>query len=529
MIGLAVYVYIDVSQKQEYIYRNNKLADNLYYSFIIKAVTEKLTEDEEKREDLLEELKDFIYLEKYLSCEKFKGQYTFIYSGGGNSIIRFEECKKAKEFIRGYSFEILEYYPDLELYISLVDEKEFDVECNEHKEKEIRELLARRCDKLKDKRRAQYKRWTCGVEKIEQDGQAKKLVFDENLEKTGKEKNNIARKYLFNRFEKALPKVDITSRLEEYKKEDKSYIGVISIDGNRMGDIVKKINSFSDLREISRLIDKIYFDAITETLKTYFDKMALDKLLMTPVLQAGDDICIIVEAGHAISIAADIIKKIKTLSESESNRKVLEQFLDSGYLTACAGVAIVRYSYPFFEAVKVAENLCSSAKELSYINVMETNGMQNKSFINWEVVQSQVPSNIIYKNYLRNRNIQEKYHIKPLCIDQEDCVKNNIFNYDVFDKMTREVIKKIKENEISNSMLEELRKQIYGGIEQYKLFLDIKKDTKKLRELIQNILDSNVDSYMIFSGAENNLVNYVINDVLDILPFIFTKEGEFID
>ncbi len=52
---MSAYVYIDVSQKQEFIYKTSKLKQNLYNSFIIKAVTERLTEEGKSLDDEIEE------------------------------------------------------------------------------------------------------------------------------------------------------------------------------------------------------------------------------------------------------------------------------------------------------------------------------------------------------------------------------------------------------------------------------------------------------------------------------------------
>ncbi|WP_054950079.1 hypothetical protein [Numidum massiliense] len=142
---MATYAFIDVSQKQEFIYKHNKLRDNLYNSFIIKCVTEELPEPPEK----------LISLSRHLT-RHFSEQVEFVYSGGGNSIVRFATKEQAEHFVRTYSGRVLRDYPDLELYISLVDDDEDEVVSvcggiDGIKEKKIRELLHEKADKLKDK------------------------------------------------------------------------------------------------------------------------------------------------------------------------------------------------------------------------------------------------------------------------------------------------------------------------------------------------------------------------------------------
>ncbi|MBS4534354.1 hypothetical protein GOQ29_01835 [Clostridium sp. D2Q-14] len=525
---MAVYVYIDVSQKQEYIYKNSKLIDNLYNSFIIKSITENLHEN-----NMSSESGNIISLCNYLEKE-FNNKYRFIYSGGGNSIIRFEDLENATKFVKGYSFEILKNYPDLELYISLVDEKEVQVYEN-NKDMLIRELLIQRSDELKDKRKSKFKRWTYGIEKIEENGRAIEIVSENQMRQRKQKKSSeerLVRKYLFNKFEDKLNDTAIiTKELYKYKKDEngKSYIGVISIDGNKMGEMVKKITNFEELRKFSRAIDEIYFSAIVKALKEYKEKINATSLLLTPVLQAGDDICLIVEAEHAIEITANIIKKIEQISQDSNNKSDWNKFIEADYLTACGGVAIVRYTYPFFESIKIAEKLCHRAKEVTYLVETRSGQRQRNSFIDWEIVQSHVNTGIEYETYIKHNNLKENYHIKPLCIDQNEPVEDNIFRYDDFYNMIRK-IQSEKEINISTSFLEELKKQIYNGINQYKLFLDMnKKEKGSLGGLIMAIFgdgksEKNVCyEYMLY--CDKSTYTYILNDVLETLPFMINLEA----
>lgn len=354
------YVYLDVSRKQEFIYKDSKLKENLYNSFVIKAVTEKLTvECEELDREILQGLK-VNPLQKYLN-DNFQNQYCFEYSGGGNSIIRFCDEEKAIHFIKGYSFEILKAYPELELYISMVNENE--VESENDKDSKIRKKLIERADKLKDSRQSRFKRWTYGVEKIGENG--KPVEKGDLKEKDSEDSEKVVQIYLLEKYNEAFKdtKINVTNKLQDYKdhNDGKSYIGVITIDGNKMGDMVGKINQFDELSKFSKEIDKVYYSSLIDELKEYSLKIKDEKLHFTPVLQAGDDICLIVKAEHAIEIAAGIIRRIK---ETSKNNEVLKQYMVQDYLTACAGVAIARYSYPFFEAVKFLSTCVVKQKKL---------------------------------------------------------------------------------------------------------------------------------------------------------------------
>ncbi len=400
----------------------------------------------------------------------------------------------------------------------MVDSKE--IETNKYNEKEIRESLENKLDKYKDERQARYRRYTYGIEEIEENEIKEDLSPDEQRKSEVNKEDAIkaAKKYMFSKFKASLnpQHINITSELNEYKKqgEGKSYIGVISIDGNKMGEMRHQIEDFCELRNFSEKIDSIYFKAITKAINEYAVKLdEKEKLLVTSILQAGDDICLILEAENAIEIAKSIIEKIKEISETKEYDFISKYMKPDSlkYLTACGGVAIARQSYPFFELVKTAEHLCHEAKVAIYSTEAE-----NGSFINWEIVQSQVAAQYEYEEYVKSGDMQEEYHIKPLRVDQEESIQDGIFSYDAFSSM----VGKIKDKEeISSSFLEGLKKCIYGGVEQYKLYLDMDKDNRaELTNGINAIFGASVDEYMLYKVEDKKFI-YIINDVLEALPF----------
>lgn len=517
---MAAYAYIDVSQKQEFIYKRNKLKDNLHHSFIIKSVTEKLEGLDSKQTKV--SLSG--YLEKH--C---RDQSEVVYSGGGNSIIRFPSLEQGQAFVRGYSREILEDYPQLELYISLVDESEVNG-CGDGQEKKIREKLYQKADQLKDKRRARFRRWTYGVEKIDETGQAERSK--EETDRDGK----LARKYLQQSLEQKLQgtSITITSELQDYKKGDegKSYIGVIALDGNKMGEMIQQIPTFQELAVFSREVETIYETALVDALKDYDEARPSDPqtgkrppLYITPILMAGDDICLVVEAEHALEIAAQILKNIKTVSAIKKQKSLHNTWLSEDYLSACAGVAIARYTYPFFETVKAAEALCQRAKEMPHKVKGRESGAQRASFINWEILQGQVAASQAYEDFVKHGRDREFFHIKPLCVDQEQAVmEDGIFSYDAFRKLVQKIG---EEKEISSSLLEDLKKNLYSGWEQYQLFFKTRLGSQKLVETVQAVLDGDTACRYAARVVKDGNVptyTYILNDVLDALPFILCQE-----
>ncbi|PAD17097.1 Cas10/Cmr2 second palm domain-containing protein [Shouchella clausii] len=524
---MKAYVLIDVSQKQEYIFKNTKLKDNLYNSAIIKAVTEKIPDQYSN-----EKIPIPITLSGQL--KKMRVSNVPIYSGGGNSIIEFDSENTAEKFVRGYSLEVIKAYPDLELYISTVSEEGLNFENFQ----ELRRELDKKLDEIKDKRKSRFRRWTYGIEKINQVGKAQEVKFnqpqsDEENEQS-REQYSWARDFLACRLRRKInDQVKITNELQDYKFDEskKSYIGVISIDGNKMGEMVNKLSDYKSHQQFSRAIDSIYLKAVAKAVNDH----ATEELLhITPIVLAGDDICLITPAEKAIPIAKQIIENIhKSQDDNQEDYATLQKVLRQNEpLTACGGVAIVKVTYPFFDAVKKAESLCKNSKELLYRNVSPNGteeGVQSASFIDWEITQGQVISEEGFETYVKHRNEEANFHIKPLRIDQMLHYQEGTFSYQAFEKMIDKISCQIREGKISNSTLEQIKKHMYYGWQEYQLFFD-KKQTKAAQLVIAMVdelfKEHQVNTtYGTIHDPETNTYTYILNDVLETLPFFLQKEG----
>ncbi|MGG0812193.1 hypothetical protein ABE142_05920 [Paenibacillus alvei] len=507
---MAAYVYIDVSQKQEFIFNRNELKENLYHSFAIKTVTEDI---KDKSEEIASP--SIISLTKFV--EKYHAnQYKFVYSGGGNSIIRFSTEEHAKQFVQTYSAEVYRAYPSMELYMSIVDESELQEQgrAQEEKEKEIRQKLRDKANKWKDKRMMKFKRWSYGVEEIDATGLP--VLHNGGLHR----EYQLAKKFLYGRLETKTG-IPVTEELKDYKKDDdgKSYIGVIALDGNKMGDMVRRISSFEELGNFSELIEEIYELAVVRALNEF--KLVNKDITYTPIVLSGDDICLIVHAEHAIQIAAAIVNNIRTLSREDHYGSRLRPVLDNGQaeLSACAGVAIAKYNYPFFELVKTAELLCKQAKEAIYRVKGDSSGA---SFIHWDTVQGQVLASYAYEDYVKHGRDIERFHMKPLRIDQQQPVADGVFSYEAFVNAVADIQLAQANAKLSSSLLEGVKKVVYSGLESYRLFIDMKKTdaNRNLVEIMQKHFPCDNSAIMSEQQGQTVSSTYLLNDVIDALPYI---------
>ncbi len=498
------FVLVDVSKKQEFIFKSSRLKDNLTNSHIIKSITE------------YNDSQDYSQMDVSLNSFIKKCKASKVYCGGGNSIISFDSEGEAKDFIRKYSKAVLEKYPDLELYLSMLKKEDNSVFNNDD-----RKELIKKASELKEKRRSRYEKVSFGIENID-----KETGFPMESRKDVKEYEkivNIARYNLSNILD--LDKnssVEITSQLEEYKAKSKdgvSYMGIISIDGNGMGDLVNKIKDIEALSRFSDEIRRIYFKAVTDYLKQ-LGKGKSTKEYVTPIVSAGDDLCLIMNGKIAIDAAAKIIENIKKESmESQEIKKITKWGL-----TACAGVVIVKGGYPFFDAYKEAEKMCKNAK--MYLHNIKREDEEYFSVVDWKIVQG---SNIEANDFIENIKIKnEKYHIKPLIVDKyksyyESTNNTYIFSYHDFKSITNKIKDMIKENKISRSTLKRLQESFYDGFESYKIDIEArrKEHTEELFKIImEHFSDKNIENELgvIKTPFGENI--YLLNDIIDSLKFL---------
>ncbi|WP_129600795.1 Cas10/Cmr2 second palm domain-containing protein [Anaerophilus nitritogenes] len=551
----STYIFIDVSKKQSFIYKNNKLKDNVYNSVIIKAITETL--EEENIKDLYIKFKKEIISLKY-ELDELKKEGKIIetmYSGGGNSIIKFEDEKTAIQFIENYSLKIYEKFPQLELYISYVKGSEFDMD-----EEKIHEELHKRADKLKDARRGQIKRLTYGVEQIDELGYPKQ---NSSEKKCVKEAKNFLQSKLKNDLNEK--NIEFTYELESYKKNNKpfkedntvnkNYMGVIAIDGNKMGELVNAIKTMDKeksyyyyLKQMSKEISKVYYESVKNAILTVAKKR--NGIIITPIVLAGDDICLITQGTIAIELAAEIINQLHIRSDTskldkESILKKLMENKNIKNLTAAAGICIVKPGYPFFESIKIAESRQSSGKtSMHQIKTIETDqdnktdGLRvaNVSMIDWEIVKGSNKEEIDYLEYISEGSKLKTYHIKPLWITTQRYKGNKFYNegtflYEGFKNIVEKIQEMKKKEEISSSELQNIKNAMYSGEKQYELVFDMQKTTgiKNLETMINQELNQENSSvekrYCIFNkqcqeDEKKNESIYILNDIIDVLDFM---------
>lgn len=368
---------MEVSQKQAYIFKNKELKKNIDASYTIDEITSSG------------------YFNKYFP-EYYNEEKNLVYSGGGHTILVFDNDveendntgkeNQAVRFAKKLSKQIFCDYDGLEVFIKIMDYDE-----KAEPSKNIQNLM-QKLEEKKAIRRASFRQGTFGME-VSQEKKDAKTRREEKME--GEE----------------ITPYKLVTQLEKLggNKDDNNFIAVVHIDGNLMGKKVQKNDEVIDgilkpqgnkltsgekldiyraeKQKFSKDIDDLFQDAYNDmqnVVKKQIENGNLKDLSLEEtkengekqinfpirrIIRAGDDICFVSEGKIGIECAVEYMKALWKRSEGENS--------------ACAGVAIVHQSYPFYKAYEIAESLCSSAKK--YNASLDKEGCANACAIDWHI------------------------------------------------------------------------------------------------------------------------------------------------
>jgi hypothetical protein len=461
---------IDTTGIQRYIFGSNRLKENIGASHLVKLATKEWVEeclnklgnvyipDEEGNQ-----LEPHINEDNMILAE-------LIYSGGGNTILLFKNLVCAQNFTRLITKKVLKEAPGLNIVIA---HEAFDWNQRFLQEVLDNDLIKGKLEKLK--RKSSYSVPLLGlgvtancissglpaVEMREIDGLSRPISREiaAKYEMTN-QANSELRKIIFD--EQKLRK-----RYEQYKipvdvddlgrtQQESSYIAVVHADGNQMGKRFQKLGEkYSNnkdnkgfiiaMRQLSWAVNKAAKDALKavgELLVNSIDSemkvngyfQIKDRYLpFRPIVYGGDDVTFVCDGRLGLALAAKFLKEFEKLTENLPDGK--------GKATACAGIAIVKTHYPFAQAYKLSEELCSSAKKL--VREQTDNYSDKKqifSALDWHIAASGLMGSI---NDIRTREYQVpegKLNTRPI---QANHANDYWLNWDDF----AQIIRKFNEEE----------------------------------------------------------------------------------
>lgn len=451
-------VVLEVSQKQNYIFRTNKLKENIGASIIIREVTE-LLPDQIIREQGMQDT---------ASC---------VFKGGGKSVYTFDTRESARTFAQVISYTVRDRYPGAELFLATLDydpQSQLLMDCIES--------LYSNLEVKKSARRHSFGLHGLGIAQRCVDSQAPAVTHDDDgrlisAECYAKIQKAAGRNEFFREIIPD-PAWRFADEFDELggTRGVKDMIAIIVIDGNKMGAKIKQFRTnyknktagiadigernriySADFDELSQRLDHAYRKAVKDAAAWLLERLpdlrmkgivspahdevsGKDILPMRPLILSGDDICIVCDARIGMELAARILENIDQMTIDVEGTPMA--------LHACAGIAMVKTSYPFFRAHELAEELCNSAK-----SILPADDSGDESVLDYVIVQGEIVGSLSDIRRVQYNN--GLLTAKPYYIKEGDGRKNSLPYY-------KARFKTLQEN-VSRGTLKEYRVALAKG------------------------------------------------------------------
>jgi hypothetical protein len=151
------------------------------------------------------------------------------------------------------------------------------------------------------------------------------------------------------------------------KSGKNSWIAVIHADGNGLGSVIQNVGETlmkeSKFSAFSNAIETATKNAVQKAFKDVVSKDYDPRYRypIRPVVLGGDDLTVIIRADLALEFTKVFLQEFEITSREEFEALGLAGY-EKG-ITACAGIAYVKESYPLHYALNLAEELCGDAKK----------------------------------------------------------------------------------------------------------------------------------------------------------------------
>ena len=365
---LAVYDTVGI---QNYIFASNKLSENVGGSKLVAEVFADVLSKaiESVTAQKLPDWRDCGVLDPELIAE-------IIYQGGGNAFVAYTDCDVFQAVTEEFLIETTQKAPGIGIAVAAIETDFKDTYKSDFELLNKRIACTKGCFNIPVFAGNQTITKQSGRTGLPVSHYREGEYLSDNQ---GMKRNRYA----------AYKKYERNSQIENFDdlafdKGTDSSIAIIHADGNNMGKDIKSVmdrfttyeEAVPEIRKLSAKIANCYKDALDRTIEAFSEvyedyiaehysksqaKQIPEKKKEPPILELindGDDITLVMGGRFAIDFAVRLLREIE--KTSDKNRP-----FENSKPTACAGVVLFNSHYPFSEAYKLAEELCSSAKKTS--------------------------------------------------------------------------------------------------------------------------------------------------------------------
>lgn len=157
------------------------------------------------------------------------------------------------------------------------------------------------------------------------------------------------------------------------------WLAVIHADGNGLGMVVSKVGkNEKKFKEFSKALDLCTKNAAYSAyhlLEKDLDIQADDVIPFRPIILGGDDLTVVCRADLALTFVRNFLSFFESETQTYMSQLLKDADISFDHLTACAGIAYIKSSYPFYYGYNLAESLCEKAKSDAKADAHLVNGL----------------------------------------------------------------------------------------------------------------------------------------------------------
>jgi len=305
------------------------------------------------------ELVERICKEEFL---KYQGKGHLILQAAGNIKCIYDDEQECRRVVLNFPKKVNEIAPGITFSQAVV--------CMEGELSDFSKAI----DKLEEKLKVQRNKQETGIPGLMGMLRSRKTGLPAVIEKEGeyldystiKKKENgsqvTTQDLCAKNFSESVNNSNIAFNIEDLTGYN-DWIAIVHIDGNNLGKVVQKIGKNPDVfSEFSTKLDEATTLSAVDAFKSSCGQ-SNGVIPVRPIVLGGDDHTLICRG----DIAFDYVTAFLEAFERHTGELLGDIFRNNGisfdHLTACAGIAFIKSSYPFYYGYELAEDLCSAAKK----------------------------------------------------------------------------------------------------------------------------------------------------------------------